>query len=268
MDIKNPSFIGALGFVALVLGLTGWYMATHPAPVAPIVEEEPSALESETPKNMRENSKYYTIDITYPTHISFPLSSRSDAGVGAENTMKTWVDSAVTEFKAYAKENEAAIEDFANRGDEIPATLSSSELSITYGKKSSDRTITYVFTSASYTGGAHGIAVPVTFTFDKTTGVQIELADLFTAGSGYLYRLSEISRADLPKIMGGFSESGFIAEGTMPRDVHFQAFYLEGDTLTFLFAPYQVGPYSLGTVTLPIKLSRLNDILRPEYRSE
>ena len=142
------------------------------------------------------------------------------------------------------------------------------KLTINYEKKSGPRTLTYLFTSASYTGGAHGIEVPVTFTFDRTTGLQIELADLFTPSSNYLSRLSTIARAELPEMMGDYANPEFITDGTESRLENFQTFYLEGDTLALLFPPYQVAPYVVGTVKLPIALSELSDILRPEYRSE
>jgi hypothetical protein len=269
MDIKNPAFIGAFGLIALILGLTGWYMSTHPAPVVTREAVIPgNGIESDTPKNFSENERYSTISVTYPTNITFPLSSNSDAGAHAERVMKAWVDKAVTEFKGYAKENEASIAEFVAAGEEPPASLSSMQLTINYEKKSSPRALTYLFTSASYTGGAHGIEVPVTFTFNRTTGAQITLADLFTPDSNYLSRLSTIARAELPEMMGDYANTQFITEGTESRLQNFQTFYLEGDALVLLFPPYQVAPYVVGTVKLPIELSQLSDILRLEYRSE
>lgn len=267
MDIKNPAFIGALGLIALVLGLTGWYMSTHPAPVSqqPVVPGD--SLETDTPKQFTEKNQYSTINVTYPTDISFPLSSNSSAGLHAEQVMKVWVDKAVTEFRGYARENEASIADFIARGEEVPASLSSMMLDITYEKKQGPRTLTYLFTSASYTGGAHGIEVPVTFSFERSTGDQVQLGDLFTTQS-YLSRLSEIARAKLPTQLGDYANPDFIQDGTEPRSENFQTFYLEGDSIIFLFPPYQVAPYVVGTVELPIKLSELSNILRSKYRSE
>ena len=263
MNIKNPAFIGALGLIALVLGLTGWYMATHPAPVPPTQQLPVTALEIDTPKHATESGTYTAISVTYPTKIVFPLSSRSDAGSAAERAMKAWVDQAVAEFKGYAKENEASINEFIAAGEEPPASLSSMRLTIDYEKKTGPRTLTYLFTSASYTGGAHGIEVPVTFTFDRTTGAQVTLSDLFLPG--YLARLSDIARAELPGIMGDYANPDFIEDGTTPRAENFETFYLEGERIVFLFPPYQVAPYAAGTVELAIELSRLSDVLRPEY---
>jgi hypothetical protein len=268
MDIKNPALVGALGIIAAVLGFAGWYMATHPAP-APYVNGEPvTTLETDVPAHITENADYYSIDVSYPTKIQFPLSSRDSAGAEAERVMKAWVDTTIRQFKAYASENEAAIADFIAQNEEVPASLASSYLLVNYEKKPSPRTLTYLFTSGSYTGGAHGIEVPVTFTFDRTTGAQIKLADLFVPGSDYLARLSEISRADLPRVIGEYADPTFIASGTTPEAQNFETFYLEGDRIVFLFPPYQVGPYALGTVMLPVELSRIRDIIRPEFLTQ
>lgn len=266
MDIKNPAFIGVLGIIALVLGLSGWYMATHPAP-APYKPIPRNELETDYPERISEQGDYYTIDVSYPTRISFPMSSRSDAGSEAETVIRTWIDQDIAEFKQYAGENRAAIQEFIDAGEEIPASFRSMYLTVNYEKKSSAKTLTYLFRSASFTGGAHGLEVPVTFTFDRTTGKQVLLSDVF-ASSDYLSRLSEIARAELPAMMGEYANPDFIRDGTEPRMENFQTFYFDGNDLVFLFPPYQVAPYVVGTVEFPIPLSKLNDILNPEYRSQ
>ena len=265
MDLKNPAFISALGLIALVLGLTGWYMSSHPAPAPyqPVVRDE---LETDFPERINEQGDYYTIDVSYPTQISFPLSSRSDAGTEAETVMRTWIDRDIAEFRQFAAENRAAIEEFIQRGEEIPASFRSMYLSVDYEKKRSDRALTYLFLSASFTGGAHGLEVPVTFTFDRTTGKQIVLSDLFLPGTNYLERLSTIARTGLPKIIGEYTVPEFIVDGTQESNENFSRFYFEGDHIVFLFPPYQVAPYVVGTVELPIPLSELSDILKTEYK--
>lgn len=268
MDIKNPAFIGALGILALVLGFAGWYMATHPAPRPSVPQTPPQALETDVPARIVEEGEFHSIDVSYPTGIVFPLSSRSDAGVAAEAVMEAWAKDTIGQFRSYVGENEAAIADFLARGEAAPASLASSYLLVTYEKKTSPRTLTFLFSSATYTGGAHGIEVPVSFTFDRTTGAQIELADLFLADSSYLARLSDIARAGLPGVIGEYANPEFIVSGTGPTADNFQTFYLTDAHLVFLFPPYQVAPYVVGTVTLPIERSRLNDVLRPEYRAE
>jgi hypothetical protein len=61
-------------------------------------------------------------------------------------------------------------------------------------------------------------------------------------------------------------DKDYIASGTLPIDDAFQNFAIDNDTLLMIFPPYQVGPYVYGTVTDPIPLSALKDIIDPEYR--
>ena len=56
----------------------------------------------------------------------------------------------------------------------------------------------------------------------------------------------------------------YIKSGTLPEEDAFQSFYFEGSTLVLLFPPYQIGPYALGMILLPIPASELKD-LRPAY---
>ena len=86
-------------------------------------------------------------------------------------------------------------------------------------------------------------------------------------------RLSTRTRADLPNIMGQMADmppenvdAKYIASGTMPIEDSFQNFAVDNDTLLMIFPPYQVGPYVYGTITDPIPLSDLKDILSAEYR--
>lgn len=267
MNIKNPALIGALGLIALVLGLAGWYMSTHPAP-GPRIPEAPPALETDVPARINEEGAFHSIDASYPTRIVFPLASRIDAGMEAEAVMEAWVKETVGEFRTYVAENEAAIAEFQAQGEEAPASLASSYLLITYEKKTSPRTITYLFSSATYTGGAHGIEVPVSFTFERTTGRQLMLADLFAPESGYLARLSDIARRELPDMMADYANIDFIMSGTAPTEDNFQTFYLTDTRIVFLFPPYQVAPYVAGTVSLPIERKELTDVLQPEFQVE
>ncbi|HEX2792521.1 MAG TPA: DUF3298 domain-containing protein [Candidatus Paceibacterota bacterium] len=262
MNTRKIELIAGGLLLIIIIGLTVWYMASHPAPAA---DAPGNGVVTDTPQTIDEATDYYTIEATYPTGLSFPASSRNDAGAEAEEEMKAWVDGAIAEFKSYADENVAAIADFEARGEEVPASLSGSMLSIQYEKKAGPRTVTYVFTSASYTGGAHGIEIPITFTFDSATGSRVALADLFTEGAPYLERLSSLARAGLPAMLGDYLNPDFVEDGTRPVAENFSTFYLEGDSLVFLFAPYQVAPYVVGTVKFPLPLTELADLLDPSY---
>jgi hypothetical protein len=146
-------------------------------------------------------------------------------------------------------------------------------MTMEYEIHESPKTVSYVYSLYQDTMGAHPNTYYRTFTFDKETGNDIELGDLFTPGAAYLDRLSEITRADLPKIMAKMAEMtldevdhDYINSGTMPIADSFGNFAIDGANLLMIFPPYQVGPYVYGTITDPIPLSSLSNILAPKYR--
>lgn len=262
----NAHFAKHLGLAlaALVLlALTVWYLSMNSkAPDGPtgMATSTPSADPSR-PVTITDHSTYYEVDAQYPEGISFPLSSRSDAGVSAETQMKNWIGERIEEFKRNGNFANLTHDDIQILGlDQNRYTLD-----IRYESYEGKRTRTYVYTEHQYTGGAHGNTFYRTFTFDMTTGTEVKLSDLFTPGTAHLTELSRIARAELPKQIGEFADDAFIRTGTEPTEESFASFYIDGTKLVLLFPPYAVGPYALGTVSLPIPLDSLSSI-KPEYR--
>lgn len=265
--VMHPHLAKHLGLAAAavaLLALVIWYMALHPAPVlAPegAATSTPLAGSGE-PAHIKEDATYYEIDAAYPSSVSFPLSSRSDAGAGAQTAMKQWVITSIAEFKTNV--------DFSNLSPEDVQILGLDRrkyaLGIAYDMYTGARTVSYVYTMHQDTGGAHSNAFYRSFTFDATTGAELSLGDLFLPSTDYPGRLSAIARMELPGKIGEFADTSFIESGTTAESESFQTFYIEGGALVIIFPPYQVGPYALGTVELPIELSRLATILKPEYR--
>ncbi len=119
--------------------------------------------------------------------------------------------------------------------------------------------------------GAHPNGYYRTFTYDLQTGQEVTLQDLFLPSIPYLERLSDRARADLPAIIkqmsgGDEGDPSMLADGTSPTADNFQWFYIDSTNLVLIFPPYQVGPYSLGTVTDTIPLAQLADSLKVEYQ--
>ncbi|HEX5775014.1 MAG TPA: DUF3298 domain-containing protein [Candidatus Paceibacterota bacterium] len=263
----NPQLARHLGIAAIALAILGaviWYLALYPAPALAPEETATSTppVGSGAPATITESAAYYEIEAAYPSSISFPLSSRSDAGVNAQASMKQWVVQSIAEFKANS--------DFENLSPEDIELLRLDErkyaLDIKYSAYAGERTASYVYTITQDTGGAHPNTLYRTFTFDATTGAEVTLADLFLPGSDHLSRLSSIARRELPDIIGQYADATFVEAGTAADAKNFESFYLDGERIVFLFPPYQVGPYSLGAVALPLELPRLSSILRPEYQ--
>lgn len=254
---------------AIILGLVllagvVWYMTHVPAPTAVAPTPTPVATE---PAKIAEEAPYYTVDATYPTQTTLATSASAQADQAAVATMKTFVEGAIAQFKKDGN--------FPNLSKEDIQMLGLGErkyaIDIKYTMYQNESTLSYVYLLYTDTGGAHPNTNYRTFTFDKKTGALLSLKDVFAANAPYLQTLSTKSRAVLPGKIAAMEnvtvkEVGIddINSGTKPELEAFQNFYFEGSSLVLLFPPYQVGPYVLGMITLPIPTSELKD-LKPEY---
>lgn len=109
----------------------------------------------------------------------------------------------------------------------------------------------------TYTGGAHGMYGKIYSNYDRKTGKEIMLATLFTAeqlknlnkiGERLFRRQQKIPQDQSFEDAGYFFDDGFVLSGN---------FLIAKDTLLFYYAPYEIGPYSLGSIVLKIPNSEI-----------
>lgn len=106
-----------------------------------------------------------------------------------------------------------------------------------------------------FSGGAHGMTVLQSVTFDVNTGRIYRLKDLFEENADYVKRLSDIVKRQ-------------IAERNIPVIEDFtsidadQDFYIEGKTLVIYFQLYELAPYAYGFPSFPIPTREISDIIR------
>jgi hypothetical protein len=248
----------AVGLLVLV-GLIA-YTLTHPAPAkTPTTPMATQATKLPFPSGKyAEHAQYY--DITAYVATSTPLTE--PANTAALVLMQEFATDTIAQFKVDADLTSLTPKQIHTLGFDTGRKYA---LQILYLMSSSPRTISYIFTTYEDTGGAHGNTFFDTFTFDKTTGARLALADLFAPGAPYLKRLSEVSRAMLPDVIGQFTDAQMIENGTTPDEKNFESFFVDNGNLDILFPPYAVAAYAAGPQTLQIPLSSLSDILKPEY---
>lgn len=237
-DMKQ--YFTALGALVGLLALVAVAYLFYPAPAkAPLTVASSAKLE--------EHAKNYDIVAYYATTTPFAAANPA-ADTAAAARMKALIDSTVAEFKT------------------ATGPTWKSTLEVHYMVSSSTRTISYIYTTYEYTGGAHNNTFFTTFTFDRTTGAPLSLSDLFAPGTDYLGALSQIARATLPAQLGALANAQMLSAGTAPDAKNFSAFFIDNSTLDILFAPYAVAPYAAGPQTLQIPLANLTNVLKPEYR--
>lgn len=113
-----------------------------------------------------------------------------------------------------------------------------------------------------YTGGAHGMSNSFLFNFDLRTGKRILLSDLFI--DKYEERLNDILTKQLMENNNVHSvkeleELGyFITSPIFPSE----NFYFEDAEIVFVYNPYEIAPYAMGSTEIKLPISELNFLLK------
>lgn len=106
----------------------------------------------------------------------------------------------------------------------------------------------------AYTGGAHGLTLQKSLTFNTETGHRYTLAELFKPGSDYVRQLSDLVAAQ-------------IAERNIDTLEPFksirpdQDFYVADRALVIYFQLYELTAYVFGFAYFPISVYDLQDII-------
>jgi hypothetical protein len=110
----------------------------------------------------------------------------------------------------------------------------------------------------SFTGGAHGMTIIKSLTFDTKTGKKYELKELFKTGSDYEKKLSDIISKRIKDWDIQLLDPPF--KGIRSD----QDFYIADTTLVIYFQLYEITPYVWGFPYFPIPILDLADIIKPD----
>lgn len=212
--------------------------------VTDVSQHEKSSL-SEKIKDeiIDEKSTGNTQSITYPV-LNNPK---------ANTAIKTFIDEEISIFK----ENTS----WSSNPSLAPAEAQELFLNISYREEKSTRTHAYIFTVATYTGGAHPIQTTKTFSISET-GKVLTVADLFTSGEEGLKTISPFVQKELAT--REYADPSWIAEGAAPLKDNYLNFVLKDSGIMFVFDPYQVAPYTAGMQTVTIPLDQFKLIANPD----
>lgn len=200
------------------------------------VSTTPSALF--LTKNITIDTPGLTIDISYP--------ETGDKKV--DEYIATYVSTSVRDFGVNFNQT---------RKDDPNATydLGGAAEVVAY----SPQLMNIVFTTESYTGGAHPNHTIETLVFNRETGKRLSLGDVFKPKSNYLSALSRKSREQFADL----ADQDFVVNGTTPDPEHFKNFVLLPEGLKIYFNEYQVAPYVFGSQEVIIPFSQLSTLLQP-----
>ena len=120
--------------------------------------------------------------------------------------------------------------------------------------------------SYSYTGGAHGNYGTGYTSLDLIKEKKLKLDDVITkTGQAYLRSiLKKYFRKNYNlDANASLKEAGLFKEKIEPNN----NFYVTTKGIGFSYAPYEIGPYSMGEINIFIPFSELQNFLQPVFKN-
>lgn len=262
----------ALTFIMLLslLGLA----ACQPIQPLPKGGEDPAAAATPVHTETFDGSKYENVWVLAIEEIenegrsllrvSYPVTEQDAINARMEAVTQEFID----EYRTTAAEIEAAYQDYKKETGKEAATF------VTHYRQHFDVSIAnenlvfFDFVRSIHTGGT-GNSYVVGFIFDRGTGEELSIADLFVDDS-YLERLSALSKEELAELVSKeelASDLDWVEDGTAPTAENFDNIQLRDDgTVVIMFDKYQVAAGVEGVVEVVLPLDSIVDLLKPEVR--
>ncbi len=137
-------------------------------------------------------------------------------------------------------------------------------LSISVKHVPSSRYICMILTEWTYTGGLHGIYWSAYFVFDKKTGEQLEIDQIFPLS--YMPKLTKMAEKELRRLYGVSRLETYEDKGLFLKEFYLPDNFLITDkALIFLYNVYEIAPFSDGGITLEIPLSKLASMAKNTF---
>lgn len=128
-----------------------------------------------------------------------------------------------------------------------------------------EQTVTYQIYNYSFTGGAHPNYAYTPFTYDLAAGKVLTFDSLFKPGSEKALRtlieeaLANQLGVSSPAKLG--NAGIFMDQMFVSRDV-----FISDGQIVFHYNPYDIGPYALGQIDVPLAPFVIENLLTPEAR--
>ena len=170
----------------------------------------------------------------------------------------------VDSLDGLVKEYEDAAKEYGD--SEVPQLLSHVTVSKAY---ETDNLVTYIITTESYTGGAHGGHTEFGATFRKSDGRKFG-SDMFV--NSYADGLTSAMKQGLMRYFKVSNEAQ-LRENLMdvePYDIPMPQYppYLTSEGLTFTYQEYEIAAYAAGRPTFTIPLSQIKPQLIKAFANE
>ena len=161
----------------------------------------------------------------------------------------------------------AEIEDYARSDYENPEMWDPYFVNVSYTPTRIDQAILSLFCNhSSYSGGNHPSLVTESVTYDLATGNALKLSDILAESISGADLCAMISTALTPMAEELYYDYEACLEDIFSVSLsNIRNWYFSHSGLNFHFSPYEIAPYSSGTIIATIPYEQLKDILREDY---
>ncbi len=115
----------------------------------------------------------------------------------------------------------------------------------------------------TYTGGAHGNTIKQPYNFDLSTGIKINLNNIFKEGFDYKPLLKEYIKTSIEEDPDIFFDDAMSVIDKLDKN---QSFYLTNYSLVIYYSLYEIAPYSSGIIEFKIPLAEIKTHLNSNYK--
>lgn len=200
-----------------------------------------------------------TLLFTYTYQNVFPVLQDPDVANSVSLELLNKIDAS----RSLAEQiKSAAKNDYPNANH-----WSSYFVSIFYNPMRIDQGVLSLFGSqVSYQGSAHPNQVAISATYDLVNGKALEFSDILTED----YSAQQLTQLiiDTLSIRADSLYSDYtnvITDRFSGEYTAIESWYLSQTGLCLYFSPYDIAPYSMGTITAEIPYAKLNGILKDDY---
>ena len=125
--------------------------------------------------------------------------------------------------------------------------------------------VTLTAVTSSYEGGAHGMYGTAYYQFDKRTGKELALTDFVTD----IKEFNRIAEKYFKKSQGipanvsvGSKDHSFDFWFENDQFACNDNFYFDGKSMHFMYMPYEISNYAVGTIEFSIPMNKIEHLLK------
>jgi len=204
------------------------------------------------------NDSYVTkhiIDITdiYTMNVIYPDFSNREVN----KKISGFVDDKITDF----------INTVNNIKDEEGNNDTTFDLNINYDIKTFSSLYSIHLMVSKYYSGAHYVEEDVMYYYDTKKDKLVNWNNIFSNSEEALNRLSKLSLEELKLNYNEviYSANDWLNSGIEANFDNFRLLSLDSDKINVIFPPYQVGPWSSGSISISFNYADFKDVLNYKH---